>query len=98
MDKLSLSSKKILSENIEWVRERFPNCIVESKEADGTLSHKVDFNLLQQELSDHIVEGPQERYQLNWPGKREALHTANAPIAISIPLHTAIACTVPMWF
>ena len=24
---------------------------------------------------------PQERYQLNWPGKREALLTANAPIA-----------------
>src|SRR5690606_7661855 len=28
-----------------------------------------------------IVEGPQERYHLNWPGKREALLTANAPIA-----------------
>jgi hypothetical protein len=27
------------------------------------------------------VEGPQERYHLNWPGKREALLTANAPIA-----------------
>ncbi|MEO6319547.1 MAG: site-specific DNA-methyltransferase, partial [Polaromonas sp.] len=27
------------------------------------------------------MEGPQERYQLNWPGKREALLTANAPIA-----------------
>jgi adenine-specific DNA-methyltransferase len=32
-------------------------------------------------LSTSIVEGPQERYQLNWPGKREALLTANAPIA-----------------
>jgi adenine-specific DNA-methyltransferase len=27
------------------------------------------------------VEGPQERYDLNWPGKREALLTANAPVA-----------------
>lgn len=27
------------------------------------------------------MEGPLERYQLNWPGKREALLTANAPIA-----------------
>lgn len=27
------------------------------------------------------MEGPQERYHLNWPGKREALLTANAPIA-----------------
>ena len=41
----------------------------------------VDFDLLRQELSNAIVEGPQERYQLNWPGKREALLTANAPIA-----------------
>jgi adenine-specific DNA-methyltransferase len=32
-------------------------------------------------LSESLVEGPQERYQLNWPGKREALLTANAPIA-----------------
>lgn len=36
---------------------------------------------MKQELSNSIVEGPQERYQLNWPGKREALLTANAPIA-----------------
>jgi len=38
-------------------------------------------DLLRQELSSSIVEGPQERYQLNWPGKREALLVANAPIA-----------------
>jgi len=41
----------------------------------------VDFDQLRQELSGSLVEGPQERYQLNWPGKREALLTANAPIA-----------------
>ena len=41
----------------------------------------VDFDLLRQELSDHVVEGPQERYQLDWPGKRAAAFAANAPIA-----------------
>jgi adenine-specific DNA-methyltransferase len=41
----------------------------------------VDFDQLQQELSDRIVEGPQERYRLDWPGKREALTIANAPIS-----------------
>ena len=41
----------------------------------------IDFDLLRQELSDHVVEGPQERYQLDWPGKRAALFAANAPIA-----------------
>lgn len=59
----------------------FPNCVTESKDADGKIIRAVDFDQLRQELSDHIVEGPQERYQLNWPGKREALLAANAPIA-----------------
>ena len=55
--------------------------MTEARDANGKLKLAVDFDLLRQELSDHIVEGPQERYQLNWPGKREALITANAPIA-----------------
>lgn len=41
---------------------------------------KIDFDLLRQELSKEIVEGPQERYRLDWPGKRESLALANAPI------------------
>jgi len=45
------------------------------------LRYAIDFDLLKQELSTSLVEGPQEQYQLNWPGKREALLTANAPIA-----------------
>ena len=47
----------------------------------SSLRYAIDFDLLKQELSTSIVEGLQERYQLNWPGKREALLTANAPIA-----------------
>lgn len=81
MEKAKLHSPNLSQANIQKIAELFPNCIVESKQLDGKLSHKVDFDLLRQELSEHIVEGPQERYQLNWPGKREALHTANAPIA-----------------
>ncbi|MDC0886225.1 site-specific DNA-methyltransferase [Altererythrobacter sp.] len=40
----------------------------------------VDFDLLRQALSDYLVEGPAERYRLDWPGKRQALLTANTPI------------------
>jgi len=47
----------------------------------SSLRYAIDFDQLRQELSSSIVEGSQERYQLNWPGKREALLTANAPIA-----------------
>lgn len=68
-------------ENIARIAELFPNCITEAEDENGKLRRVVDFDQLKQELSGNIVEGSQERYQLNWPGKREALLTANAPIA-----------------
>ncbi len=40
----------------------------------------IDFELLKQELSTNIVDGNKERYSINWPGKKEALLTANQPI------------------
>ena len=67
--------------NIDDIAKLFPGVITESRAADGRLIRAVDFDLLRQELSGQAVEGPRERYQLDWPGKREALYTANAPIA-----------------
>jgi adenine-specific DNA-methyltransferase len=67
--------------NIAAIAAAFPHCITESRSATGEVVKAVDFDLLRQELSAAIVEGPQERYQLNWPGKRDALLAANAPIA-----------------
>ncbi|KPW04790.1 site-specific DNA-methyltransferase [Pseudoalteromonas sp. P1-8] len=81
MDKLKMHSPDLSQGNIEKIRNLFPNCITEAKDVNGNLKLAIDFDQLKQELSDVIVEGPQERYQLNWPGKKEALLTANAPIA-----------------
>ena len=81
MEKLKLHSPDLTQTNIEKLGQLFPNCVVEARDADGTVKRGIDFDLLRQELSDSIVEGSQERYQINWPGKREALLTANAPIA-----------------
>jgi len=81
VEKLKLHSPDITQANIEKLAQIFPSCVVESRDAKGSVKHSIDFDLLRQELSDSIVEGPQERYQLNWPGKREALLTANAAIA-----------------
>ena len=39
----------------------------------------MDFDLLRQELSGDVVDGPQERYSLDWPGKREAIALGNSP-------------------
>ncbi len=68
-------------ENIARLAGLFPNCVTESLDENGQLKHLIDFDRLKQELSGNIVEGSQERYHLDWAGKREALLTANAPIA-----------------
>lgn len=76
-----MTSPDLTDANIGKLVELFPSVITETLGDDGTLAKAVDFDLLRQELSDHAVEGPQERYQLDWPGKRAALFIANAPIA-----------------
>lgn len=81
MEKMKMHSPNLTLDNIAKIRELFPNCITETRDEKGTLKLVVDFDLLRQELSENIVEGPQERYHINWPGKREALLTANMPIA-----------------
>lgn len=81
MDKLKMHSPNLTEDNIARLREMFPGCVTEAQGEDGRIALKVDFDQLRQELSGTLVEGPQERYHLNWPGKREALLTANAPIA-----------------
>ena len=81
MEKLKMHSPDLTQENIAKIRELFPHCVTEAGDEDGNLRLVVDFDLLRQEFTDHIIEGPQERYQLDWPGKRESLVAANAPIA-----------------
>lgn len=81
IEKLKMHSPDLTQDNIAKIRALFPGCVTEATGEDGKLRLAVDFDQLRQELSDSIVEGPQERYHLNWPGKREALITANAPIA-----------------
>lgn len=76
-----MHSPDMTQKNIARIRELFPNCVTEAHDDNGELTLRVDFDLLRQELSDSLVEGPQERYRLDWPGKRQALLTANAPIA-----------------
>lgn len=81
VEKLKMHSPNMTQDNMARIREVFPDCVTEAQGADGKLKLAVDFDQLRQELSESIVEGPQERYRLDWPGKREALLTANAPIA-----------------
>ena len=79
--KLKMHSPDLTEDNIAKIATLFPNCISESRDEQGRLKQVVDFDLLRQELSGVIVEGEQERYRLDWVGKKEAILAANAPIA-----------------
>lgn len=81
MEKLKMHSTDLTQENVAKVRALFPGCVTEATDESGTIRLAVDFDQLRQELSDYVVEGLQERYQISWPGKREALITSSAPIA-----------------
>ncbi|PWD80427.1 site-specific DNA-methyltransferase [Ignatzschineria ureiclastica] len=81
MNKLKMMSADLTAHNIDKIAELFPMCVTEVKDAEGNITRAIDFDLLKQELSASLVEGPVERYQLDWPGKRESLLAANAPIA-----------------
>jgi adenine-specific DNA-methyltransferase len=80
MNKLKLHTPDLTAANIEKIAALFPNCVTEATDESGKLKRAIDFDLLKQELSADLVEGPQERYRLDWPGKREALALANQPI------------------
>lgn len=80
-DQLKMHSPNLVDANIEKIAVLFPNCVTEAQGENGELKKAIDFDLLKQELSQVIVEGEQERYRLDWVGKKEAILTANAPIA-----------------
>ena len=69
MEKLRMHTPDFTDENIVRIAEFFPNCVTESRDEDGTIKRTIDFDLLKQELSGNIVEGPQERYHLDWGGQ-----------------------------
>ena len=74
MNKLDMKSENIVEDNIEYIKEKFPNVVIESEKG-----YAIDFNTLKQELSDVIIDDTKEKYQLTWPGKKEAIITANTP-------------------
>ena len=77
MDKLEMKTAGLSQENIQKIRELFPNAVTEVKK-DGKIQLAVDFDVLRQDLSDSLIDVGQERYQMTWPGKRESVVLANS--------------------
>lgn len=69
MQKLNGQSADIVSENIDQLKALFPEAVIEGK---------IDFETLKQLLGD-AVEEREEKYGLNWHGKRRARQLALTP-------------------
>ncbi|MDN5304941.1 MAG: adenine-specific DNA-methyltransferase [Fusobacteriaceae bacterium] len=77
MMKFDMKTKDLQQDNVGKIEALFHEVVTETKDEKGNIKKVVDFDKLRQILSDEIVEGPRERYGLNWVGKKEALYNAN---------------------
>ena len=68
-DDLETSSKDVVAENIEHLKTLFPEAFTEGK---------IDFEVLKQLLGGEVEER-EEKYGLNWHGKRQARQLALTP-------------------
>lgn len=80
MNKLKMQTPNLVDKNVEQIGKIFPEVITEIKDKDGNLIKGIDFDLLKQKLRDVLVEDENERYRLDWPGKKASLLKANTPI------------------
>ena len=71
-------------DKIAAIADLFPGCVTEIKSEDGRTRQAIDFDLLKQALSGHIVQEGQERYQFTWPGKKQAMAQADTPTDMTL--------------
>lgn len=86
MDKLKMHTPDKAEENFRKLSELFPNAVTETINDDGEVVRAIDKDVLMQEISAEVVDGPQERYQFTWPDKRKSVNISLAPIAKTLRL------------
>lgn len=79
MEKMRMESVNITAQNIDKIGALFPNCITETIDENGKPKKVINFDMLKQMLSDHVIDGD-ETYEFSWVGKKEAILEANTPI------------------
>ena len=83
MEKMRFETPDMVGANIDFIAQRFPNCITETRDKDGKLKKAVNFELLRQMLSRDVAPGD-EAYEFTWVGKKAAIVEANAPIRATL--------------
>lgn len=84
MEKIATHTPSLVQANIDAIADLFPHVVTEAQGPEGNVTREIDFDALRQEFSDHVVDGPRERYQLDWPGKRASKLAANAPTSSAL--------------
>lgn len=74
-----MESVNMTAKNIDTIGELFPNCITETADENGKLKKAINFEMLEQMLSDEVAEGD-EAYEFTWVGKKASIVEANKPI------------------
>lgn len=86
MEHLKMHTPDLADENFKKLAALFPNAVTETKDENGNVVRAIDADVLRQEISATVVEGPQERYQFTWPDKKKSVVLANQPIAKTLRL------------
>lgn len=86
MEHLKMHTPDLADENFKKLAALFPNAVTETKDENGNVVRAIDADVLRQEISSTVVEGPQERYQFTWPDKKKSVVLANRPIAKTLRL------------
>ena len=87
MENLKMHTPDLAYENFKKLSALFPNAVTETKDENGNVVRAIDTDVLRQEISATVVEGPQERYQFTWPDKKKSVVLANQPIAKTLLLN-----------
>lgn len=74
-----MESPDLTQRNVEAIGALFPNCITETRGADGAIRRAINFDMLRQMLTDDAIAGD-EAYEFTWVGKKAAMVEASRPI------------------
>ncbi len=80
MKKLDMQTTDLTQSNIEKIKALFPNAVTEASDGKGGLRYSINFDILEQELTDDVIEDGEECYDFTWVGKNQAILEANTPI------------------
>lgn len=74
-----MQTSNMADENFKKLAEIFPNIVTETIDENGNVVRAINKELLEQEISTKVVDGPKERYEFIWPEKKQSIIAANAP-------------------